>query len=280
MSLNKFASPRSCPSLPNSLKIKMSITTPRQRSSPVMSTAGRELSSPPNGPMRSYFPFLKLPSEVRNMIYAFALTGNNKTIPICPSQYPTHPPSLSTILTSNPCTFCQQPRRPGMTPFPLSLLLACSQIYYEAHFLPYTLNIFAMPVDAFPGFLCARTPSQLPLLRSVSVRCSNIISFLLFWDRIFSAAEPLTGLKTLRFILFNNIFDQTCRTWLSQSSIWAKAVETWIGRGMEVSVVISDSRMELEGTVKAGENVEDFTRLFGERMKKNRKRRRRGSGSQ
>lgn len=49
---------------------------------------------------------------------------------------------------------------------------------------------------------------------------------------------------------------------------------------MEVSVVISDSRMELEGTVKAGENVEDFTRLFGERMKKNRKRRRRGSGSQ
>lgn len=117
----------------------------------------------------SHFPFLNLPSEIRSLIYSMVLDTGETPIQIAHEQYSHHSFHPPEITPSEGCQFCKPPKRPGITRFPISVLLVCSQIHHESHLLPYLLNTFVMYTSTLLGFVHARTPSQLRSLRSISL---------------------------------------------------------------------------------------------------------------
>ena len=117
----------------------------------------------------SHFPFLNLPSEIRSLIYSMVLDTGETPIQIAHEQYSHHSFHPPKIAPSEGCQFCKLSKRPGITRFPISVLLVCSQIHHESHLLPYLLNTFVIYTSTLLGFVHARTPSQLRSLRSISL---------------------------------------------------------------------------------------------------------------
>ncbi|MCJ1247057.1 hypothetical protein MMC30_004268 [Trapelia coarctata] len=164
------------------------------------------------------------------------------------------------ISSSRNCSFCQQPpNRPGMTDFPLSILLVCSQIHEETHLLPYALNTFATDINRFLGFLHARTPAQLRSLRSLSVDCRMIPEHSFRKFRMFmrsAAAEDLRGLKE---------FELNVNPWrgpltVEKDSEIFHGLSAWMGRDLKVGVrwthnLTDDEVVIRKATITPAENM-------------------------
>ena len=102
-------------------------------------------------------PLLRLPAEIRNEIFSYAMSNSTITI-------------AHTVATHNqsiPSKGFYNPR-----PYPAaSLLFVCRQIYSEIAILPYALNKFVVLTTRLRDlqvFLDRRTQEQVELMRDVS----------------------------------------------------------------------------------------------------------------
>ncbi|KAI4948611.1 hypothetical protein J4E86_007959 [Alternaria arbusti] len=102
-------------------------------------------------------PLLRLPAEIRNMIFAYALSHGDIKLKVIPRL-----PDTSMFLD-------YWEHRNWPDPVNISLLYACRQIYFEAALLPYELNTFVVSgtVSAFKDFLAHRTSAQIGALARV-----------------------------------------------------------------------------------------------------------------
>jgi hypothetical protein len=100
-------------------------------------------------------PLLQLPAELRNQIYALALS--HPMITICRYLSP---------ISFRFCTTIQRIRR-----YPLNLLYVCRQIYSETAVLPYKLNSFDIYNEfnckVLVEFLKERTTAQVEVMQRV-----------------------------------------------------------------------------------------------------------------
>ncbi|KAI4613396.1 uncharacterized protein J4E87_009863 [Alternaria ethzedia] len=102
-------------------------------------------------------PLLRLPAEIRNMIFAYALNHGDIELKVIPR-----------IINEPSRKGCWKHRN-WAGPFNISLLYACRQIYFETALLPYELNIFVVSGNdsAFQDFFGHRTLEQVGALARV-----------------------------------------------------------------------------------------------------------------
>lgn len=211
-------------------------------------SAFHEILSPSLDPTGPPSPFLKLPSEIRNMIYIAVLTNENSTIELDMHQYLSHPSSGSGLPTSKTCYFCGEPKdpRPGKTQYPISFIRLCRKIYDETHLLPYTLNTFAVDPTRVLTFLHARTRVQRHSLRSLSIyaRIFNRDSFgNLRIVLSATAAEELPRLKPLQLEISTPSGHMRLRpSHASDAKSLLEGLAAWLGRDLEVKVTMSCSQ--------------------------------------
>ncbi|KAI4676687.1 uncharacterized protein J4E84_009522 [Alternaria hordeiaustralica] len=102
-------------------------------------------------------PLLRLPAEIRNMIFAYALSHGDIELNVVPRIQ-------------------NAPSRKGCwkhlnwpIPVNISLIYACQQIHFETALLPYELNVFVVAGSdrAFQDFFAHRTLAQVGALARV-----------------------------------------------------------------------------------------------------------------
>ncbi|KAI4706352.1 hypothetical protein J4E89_009086 [Alternaria sp. Ai002NY15] len=102
-------------------------------------------------------PLLRLPAEIRNMIFAYALSHGDTKLHIIPS-----------IQDGPGGTGCWK-HRSWPDPVNVSLLYVCRQIHLETALLPYELNIFVVygHYNAVKDFFERRTTAQIGAMARV-----------------------------------------------------------------------------------------------------------------
>lgn len=198
----------------------------------------------------SYFPFLRLPAELRNEIYSLLLTMGTIKISDFPGANYVQNPLHATVA-----------RRLPYELLPLSLLQVCRDIYRETRLLLYESNTFKMWSWVAPQFLRARTPDQLRSLRSLTINaaifCEGDIDA--FQESMRDAAKRTSCLE--RFEL--NITIRREEPWLPKKGL-AEAVENWSGRGLKVGKVMI-TRFAL-GAERGVTEIEEFTEELSGRL--------------
>lgn len=239
----------------------------------------QELMSDDSG--KSPFPFLKLPAEIRNVVYGILMPG--RTIKLFPSNdfdgsirkglasYRSRFRSKRLLADPDRPVFhmvtaifwaCDKPSFPFEMVAPLTAILStCSQIHREAHLLPYTSNTFDIDGIFLLSFLERRTPSQLRALGSLSLQAfiSTKRHDATFRDQMLAMAQLLPGLEKLE-IVFNLSFEVTA---MGSRARWIKGVEAWMGRGLKVG------RVQIIGynvTEDARKKRDDFAKQLSERL--------------
>ncbi|MCJ1247051.1 hypothetical protein MMC30_004262 [Trapelia coarctata] len=176
-------------------------------------------------PTESHLSFLKLPAEVRNMIYLLLLS--NRTIELICSQpeksaHDSRYQQNHAFRDTNSHIYHQPTGNGnGNSPLSISILLACSQIYNEARLLPYT-NAFQIQHRVLLPFLTTRNPDQRPLIHSLTLavdldRADQDASVKQCFRK---AAMMLKGLKYLHIIMTVN--RPALR--LGGNTLWVKSV--------------------------------------------------------
>ncbi|KAI4641893.1 uncharacterized protein J4E78_010323 [Alternaria triticimaculans] len=102
-------------------------------------------------------PLLRLPAEIRNIIFAYALSHGDIELKVIPR-----------IINGPGRKGCWKHRN-WANPFNISPLYACRQIYFETALLPYELNVFVVfgNDSAFQDFFAHRTLAQIGALAKV-----------------------------------------------------------------------------------------------------------------
>lgn len=211
-------------------------------------SAFHEILSPSLDPTGRPSPFLKLPSEIRNMIYTAVLTNENSIIELDEHQYLSHPLSESGLPTSKACCFCGEPKdpRPGNIPYPISFIRLCRKIYDETHLLPYTLNTFAVSPTRLLTFLHARTRGQLHSLRSLSIyariyarSCDRNSFGNLRTVLSAAAAEELPRLKQLQLDISTQSGHERLKpSYARNAKALLEGLAAWLGRDLEVKFTV------------------------------------------
>jgi len=121
-------------------------------------------------------PLLRLPPELRNIIFAYAL------------DHGTVSPHLGT--TSLERRLRKDPIRKRF-----GLLFTCRQIYAETALLPYKLNTFSvrglLPLVALENFLCRRTQAQMQVMDKVQMYHEEVRAATVWMEKIASCElEP------------------------------------------------------------------------------------------
>jgi len=100
---------------------------------------------------------LRLPAEIRNIIFAYALSHGDIKLNVIPR------------IQNGPGRKGCWKHRNWADPFNISLIYACRQIHFETALLPYELNIFAVSGNdsAFQSFFAHRTLAQVDALARV-----------------------------------------------------------------------------------------------------------------
>jgi hypothetical protein len=194
----------------------------------------------------SRFPFLKLPAEIRNMIYLLLLSNRSIHIlsfqpdnSIHESQYPTNH-----ALRETNSHIDGQSSGNGDDLLSISILLACSRIYNEARLFPYK-NAFRFDHGTLLHFLDACTPEQRRLMHSVELIVRLTLNSL-FQDEIVKdsmrrAATMLTSFECFKLnILFDRlgfVFFRANIQHLGIRAIWIKLLGAWGGRGLKLGQV-------------------------------------------
>ena len=102
-------------------------------------------------------PLLRLPAEIRNIIFAYALSHGDIKLNVIPR-----------IQDGPGRTGCWKHRN-WPIPVNISLIYACRQIHFETALLPYKLNVFVVSgnTSAFQDFFTHRTSAQVGALARV-----------------------------------------------------------------------------------------------------------------
>lgn len=205
----------------------------------------------PKTSTRSHLPFLKLPAEIRNMIYLLLLS--NEIIHIVRSQpyksphdtrYPTNH-----VFKDTDSHIHQQSSVNRDGPLSISILFACSQVYNEARLLPYK-NTFHIRYSALLQFLYARTPEQLRLMNYVelTVPLNSVARDDIVGEGMRRAATMLTSLEYLKLniILDSRSFSRFIANvkLFEIGAIWIKLLGAWEGHGLKLGqVTLTDLRI-------------------------------------
>lgn len=181
------------------------------------------------------FPFIKLPAEIRNMIYFLLLAGRTivLNIPYCsPVRYFAVRSGrfLPAVLAEHP-----QPeirhidgssflRQDSLT---IGLLGTSRQIYNETCAIPYTSNTFSIHVGLLPLWLDRRMYTQLRVLRSLKLtgHMYSTTDDYSFMSTMYEAAGFLTGLRELDITIVVN----TKMAIRGEGAAWLMGVETFLG---------------------------------------------------
>ncbi|KAF2662775.1 hypothetical protein K491DRAFT_709439 [Lophiostoma macrostomum CBS 122681] len=125
-------------------------------------------------------PLLRLPAEIRNRIFEFALGGN-----IIDIHKRRGTPRGAFALRSGPSTNVRML---------LGVLEVCRQIYHEAPTIPYSYNIFGFyNRDSFPEWCQGRKKAQLDAVRTIAPYTFQAQA----WFRGTNLAKWLPGLETV-----------------------------------------------------------------------------------
>ncbi|KAI4644823.1 uncharacterized protein J4E79_010958 [Alternaria viburni] len=102
-------------------------------------------------------PLLRLPAEIRNMIFAYALSHGDIKLNVIPR-----------LVDSDRRRSCWKHRN-WANPINISLLYACRQIQHETALLPYELNVFVIcgNISGVRDFLELRTSAQIGAMARV-----------------------------------------------------------------------------------------------------------------
>jgi len=192
------------------------------------------------------FPFLKLPAEIRRVVYLFVLAGREITLTV-------PPPSSRTFFSPRSGRFLAKglktDSQPHITQFispnvfrgpeilTIGLLSACSQIYLETREIPYTHNSFHIHTGILPLWLDRRMQFQVQALRklSVTVHAYTWVEGWVFGDAMKEAKGLLEGLRSLEIeVVLNGTMaakgGKHAKGW---KVAWVEGVEVWIGGGLE-----------------------------------------------
>lgn len=244
---------------------------------------GQELMSNDSG--NSPFPFLKLPAEIRNVVYGILMTG--RTITLYPSsKFGGFTPKVLAayrsrfrskrlldgsgcpafhLVTENYWAYDTSYDRSSFqfeaaSPL-MAILSTCSQIHREAHPLPYTSNTFDIDGTLLFDFLERRTPSQLRALGSLSLEAyiTTKRRDSTFRDQMLATAQILTGLEKLKIV----VIPSSEVTTLGSRARWVKGVEAWMGRGLKVGRVEMSEDEDWEDVRK---ERDDLAKRLSERL--------------
>ena len=221
-------------------------------------------SSDPPAP-ESSFPFLKLPAEIRNMIYHFLLANRIVKLGICYYReylyFAQRSNRLRTDALKNnphPDVNHQAYGTREYAPLSIALLATCSQIYDEAHLIPYSLNTFSIRCELLPVWLDRRMQFQVQAIRKLTLKvylCTKHETRV-FREQMGEAVDMLTEVKELDLeIVMNSLVAH-----VGASALWVQGVEMWMGRGLEVArlrvepvsrhAVAGMRRCDMEGLVE------------------------------
>ena len=150
-----------------------------------------------------------------------------------------------------------------LDPVFVSFLSTCSQIYHEAHLLPYTSNNFRVDCKHLPIFLEPRTLSQLQALRSIalSAQVYTKTQDRTLGEQIRAIADIITGVDEFKLTVMLGIGF----TAMDSRAPWVKGVEAWIGRGLKVGEIVVEVRWS-EYHLRRQKMVEALAKQLSERL--------------
>lgn len=194
----------------------------------------------------SSFPFLKLPAELRNMIYSLLLAQG--TIKIR---------SINILRRGGPLW---QERGAKYKPICLSLLQVCKHIYQEAQSFFYTRNTFKVCWDSATPFIRDRTPEQLRLISTlkINIDMASIYDYHWYQDLPYAVAK-LSGLKTLQLTILDDSSGKSRpKPVLDRKRVLVREIEAWRGLPLREGKVKIKFFRTCDGRVKPTREMEEL----------------------